>query len=82
MFQGKIAPVTGVGLGLGRATVLAFAREGTGVVVADMTRKVENLTAVIWRMLMLAERRFRKLNAPEKLMPVYPGFTAGNQYEE
>ncbi len=37
-------------------------------------RKVENATAVIWKMLMLAERRFRKLNTPEKLKEVCLGF--------
>ena len=41
---------------------------------AKCYKKVENATAVIWKMLMLAEQRFRKLNAPEKLMKVYPGF--------
>jgi len=48
---------------------------------AKRFRKVENATAVIWKILMLAERRFRKLNAPEKLMPVYLGFAVGAQYE-
>lgn len=47
---------------------------------AKRFRKVENATAVIWKMLMLAERRFRKLDAPEKLMLVYLGFTAGERY--
>jgi putative transposase len=41
---------------------------------AKRYRKVENATAVIWKMLMLAERRFRRLDAPEKLMQVYLGF--------
>jgi len=41
---------------------------------AKRFRKVENATAVIWKMLMLAERRFRRLDAPEKLLPVYLGF--------
>ena len=43
---------------------------------AKRFRKVENATAVIWKMLMLAERRFRRLDAPEKLMQVYLGFGA------
>jgi len=41
---------------------------------AKRYRKAENATAVIWKMLMLAERRFRRLDAPEKLMQVYLGF--------
>ncbi len=41
---------------------------------AKRYKKVENATVVIWKMLMLAERRFRRLNAPEKLMQVYLGF--------
>jgi putative transposase len=48
---------------------------------AKRFRKVENATAVIWKMLMLAERRFRKLDAPEKLMVIYFGFAAGERYE-
>jgi putative transposase len=38
---------------------------------AKRHRKVENATAVIWKMLMLAEQRFRRLDAPEKMMQVY-----------
>jgi putative transposase len=48
---------------------------------AKRYRKVENATVVIWKMLMLAERRFRRLDAPEKLMAVYLGFAAGERCE-
>jgi transposase-like protein len=36
-------------------------------------KKVENATAVIWKMLQIAERRFRRLNAPELLKEVFEG---------
>jgi transposase-like protein len=41
---------------------------------AKRYRKVENATAVIWKMLLLAEQRFRRLDAPEKMIQVYLGF--------
>jgi transposase-like protein len=41
---------------------------------AKRYKKVDNATAVIWKMLMLAEQRFRRLDAPEKLMQVYLEF--------
>jgi putative transposase len=49
---------------------------------AKRYKKVENATAVIWKTLMLAERRFRRLNAPEKLMQVYLGFGVRESREE
>ena len=39
ILQGKIALVTGAGMGLGQAAALAFAREGAKVVVADIDAK-------------------------------------------
>ena len=40
---------------------------------AKRYKKVGNATAVIWKMLMVAEQRFRRLNAPEKLKLVCLG---------
>jgi len=40
---------------------------------AKRFKKVENATAVIFKMLLLAEKRFRRLNAPELLQEVYLG---------
>ena len=38
-FEGKVAFVTGAANGIGRATALAFAREGASVVVADVSEQ-------------------------------------------
>ncbi len=40
---------------------------------AKRFQKVENATAVIFKMLLVAEKRFRRLNAPERLQEVYLG---------
>jgi len=45
---------------------------------AKRFKKVERATAVIWKMLMVAEKRFRRLNASELLAEVY----SGAQYED
>jgi len=42
---------------------------------AKRFRKVENAVAVIWKTLMIAESRFRRLNAPELLAEVADGAT-------
>jgi transposase-like protein len=40
---------------------------------AKRFKKVENATAVLFKMLLIAEKRFRRLNAPELLQEVYLG---------
>ena len=44
-FTGKEAFVTGAGSGIGRATALAFARQGAHVVVADVSEHGNQGTA-------------------------------------
>lgn len=40
---------------------------------AKRYKKVENATAVIWKMLLIAETRFRRLNAPDLMKKVFEG---------
>ena len=40
---------------------------------AKRYQKVSNATAVIWKVLRVAEKRFRKLNAPHLMKEVYQG---------
>src|SRR5215212_5115301 len=45
-YAGKVAFVTGAGSGIGRATALAFAREGASVVVSDISEQNARDTAL------------------------------------
>jgi transposase-like protein len=47
-----------------------FAAVRLRTTAAKRCKKVENATAVIWKTLLVAEQRFRKLNAPELLVAV------------
>jgi transposase-like protein len=40
---------------------------------AKRYKRCDRATAVIWKMLLVAERRFRRLNAPHLLAKVYAG---------
>jgi len=40
---------------------------------AKRYKRVDRATAVIWKLLVVAEKRFRRLNAPELLGDVYDG---------
>lgn len=40
---------------------------------AKRFKRVENATAVIWKMLLIAEHRFRRLNAPDLMADVFQG---------
>jgi len=40
---------------------------------AKRYKKTENATVGIWKMMMLAEQRFRKLDSPEKMKQVFLG---------
>ncbi|MFL5813755.1 MAG: SDR family NAD(P)-dependent oxidoreductase, partial [Bdellovibrionia bacterium] len=44
-YVGKVAFVTGTGSGIGRATAIAFAREGASVVVTDVSERASQQTA-------------------------------------
>ncbi len=46
-FEGKSVIVTGGGSGIGRAAAIAFAEEGAGVIVADLTEGADETAAMI-----------------------------------
>ena len=45
---------------------------------AKRFKKMENATAVIWKLLLIAQSRFRRLNAPELLTEVFQGAVYAN----
>ena len=45
---------------------------------AKRYKRVDRAIAVIWKMLMIVEQRFRRLNAPELMKAVY----IGEKYED
>jgi len=55
-----------------------FAAVRLRTTAAKRYKRVEHATAVIWKTLMVAQRTFRKLNAPELLAEVYNGATYVN----
>lgn len=50
-----------------------FAAVRLRTTAAKRFKKVERATAIIWRLLQVAEKRFRKLNAPEQCRDVFRG---------
>ncbi len=50
-----------------------FAAVRLRTAAAKRFKKVESATALIWKVLLVAESRFRKLNAPELMQLVYEG---------
>ena len=50
-----------------------FASVRLRTTAAKRFKRVDSATALIWRLLMVAEKRFRKLNAPHLLEDVYEG---------
>jgi len=77
MGTGDIMPVTNV-----VESPLASVRLRT--TAAKRYKRVENATALIWKVLCVAERRLRTLNAPELLPSVYADavFTDGKLVAE
>jgi transposase-like protein len=59
-----------------------FAAVRLRTAAAKRYKKVENATAVIWKTLLIAERTFRRLDAPELLVEVAEGVTYVNGERE
>jgi hypothetical protein len=52
-----------------------FAAVRLRTTAAKRFKKVDSATAMIWKLLQVAEQTFRRLNAPELLPAVYAGTT-------
>jgi len=61
-----------------------FAAVRLRIDAAKHYRKTENATAVIWKMLLIVEKNFRRLNEPELAKEVYLGvrFVNGERVKE
>ncbi len=61
-----------------------FASVRLRTTAAKRFKRVDNATALIWRLLIVAQKRFGKLNAPELLRDVCEGrrFEDGNPVPE
>jgi len=57
---------------------LPFAARQLRIAAARRCKRVDNATAIIWMLLLLTERRVRRLDAPELLKGVMHGVTFVN----
>ena len=53
--------------------VLWEGRTADETVAAKRFKRVESATAVIWKMLLVAQQRFRRLNVPELMKKIHDG---------
>jgi hypothetical protein len=59
-----------------------FAAVRLRTTAAKRFEKVDSATAMIWKLLRVAEQTFRRLNAPELLSAVYASATYVNGYKQ
>ena len=67
------SPVSGETASNSNVVESPFAAVRLRTAAAKRFKKVENATAVIWKTLLVAEQRFRRLDAPECLPEVAEG---------